>query len=356
MSIPYNSPYRITITLGGIIKIVAVLALLYVCYLVKDVLALLFVALIFSSAIDPWVDVLQRYKIPRTVSVLFIYAVAAVVITAVVILLIPPISQQFGALAKNFPSYVDKISSGYNFVKDFTAQHGILERIKQNIGGLESNLTVAAGSIFTTVSGIFGGIVSFFIVLVVTFYMAVEENAMKKIIWSLAPPKDQTYLMQLINRMQRQVGYWLRGELILMFIVGFFTWVGLSFIPAMSEYALVLGLIVGLTEFVPYLGPIIGAIPAVFLALTINPVVALLVLILYIIIQQVEGNILVPKIMERAVGLNPIISIAVLMVGLQLGGIVGGLLSVPVATALSVAVKDWVKTKNRRESVNTEAQ
>ena len=93
-----------------------------------------------------------------------------------------------------------------------------------------------------------------------------------------------------------------------------------------------------------------------FLALTINPVVALLVLILYIIIQQVEGNILVPKIMERAVGLNPIISIAVLMVGLQLGGIVGGLLSVPVGTALSVGVKDWVKTKNRRESVNTEAQ
>jgi len=345
MSIPYNSPYRITITLGGIIKIVAVLALLYVCYLVKDVLALLFVALIFSSAIDPWVDVLQRYKIPRTVSVLFIYAVAAVVITAVVILLIPPISQQFGALAKNFPSYVDKISSGYNFVKDFTAQHGILERIKQNIGGLESNLTVAAGSIFTTVSGIFGGIVSFFVVLVITFYMVVEEDALKKIVWSLAPIERQPYLMQLIDRMQRQVGYWFRGELILMLIIGTFVWVGMLFL--MPQYALVLGLIAGLTEFIPYLGPILGAIPGIFLALTVNPFLALLVAILYIIVQQVENNILVPKIMQRAVGLNPIVSIAVLMAGIKIAGIVGGLLSIPVATAISVLVKDWVKMRNQ---------
>jgi len=213
-------------------------------------------------------------------------------------------------------------------------------------GGFRGLILVkAAEGIFSTVSGIFGGIVSFFIVLVVTFYMVVEEDSMKRIVWSLAPPRNQPYIMQLINRMQRQIGYWLRGQLILMFLVGFLTWVGLLFL--MPEYVLALGLIAGVTEFVPYLGPMLGAIPAVFLAFTVSPFLALLVVILYLIIQQVEGNILVPKIMERAVGLNPIISIAVLMAGLVLGGIIGGLLSIPVATALSVFLKDWVKMRNR---------
>lgn len=353
MPLPHNNQYKVTITIGSIFKAIVLLLLLYICFLIKDVLALLFVSLIFASAIDPWVDALYRYKIPRAVSVFGIYLLVAIIFTAVIILIIPPIVQQFGALSENFPSYVDKVSSGYNFVKDFSSKYGFLEKIKDNIDNLSSNLNIAAEGLFTTVSGIFGGIISFFIVLVITFYMSVEEDAIKKIVWSLAPPKDQAYIMQLINRMQRQVGYWLRGELILMFIVGFFTWMGLFFIPSMSEYALVLGLIAGITEFVPYLGPILGAIPAIFLALTINPFVALLVLILYIIIQQVEGNILVPKIMERAVGLNPIISIAVLMAGLKLGGIIGGLLSIPVATAISVAFKDWIKMKQRRDANNT---
>ena len=249
-------------------------------------------------------------------------------------------------------TYVDKINSGYQVIRDFSEKYGVLERIKENVGSLEGNVNKAVEGVFSTVSGIFGGIVSFFIVMVITFYMVVEENSMKKIVWSLAPPKNQAYIMQLINRMQRQVGYWLRGQLILMFIIGFLTWIGLLFL--MPEYALALGLIAGITEFIPYLGPILGSVPAIFLAFTVSPFLAMLVLILYIIIQQVEGNILVPKIMQRAVGLNPIISMAVLMAGLKLGGIVGGLLSIPVATAISVMIKDWVKMRNRRDEVPTE--
>ena len=349
MSIPYNSPYKVNITISSILKVVAIALVLYLCYIIKDVLALLFVSLIFSAAIDPWVDKMQRFKIPRAITVLFIYLMATVIITAVVILIIPPITEQVGTLVERFPDYVDKVSSGYYVVKDFTIQHGYLDKIKSAAGGLEDNINRAVEGVFSTVSGLFGGVISFFIVLVITFYMVVEEDALKKIVWSLAPPDKQTYIMQLINRMQRQVGYWLRGQLILMFLVGFFTWIGLLFI--MSEYALVLGLIAGLTEFIPYLGPILGAVPAIFLALTINPFLALLVAILYLIIQQVEGNILVPKIMQRAVGLNPIVSIAVLMAGLKIAGIIGGLLSIPVATALSVMVKDWVRMRNSKEKM-----
>ncbi len=350
MSIPYNSPHRVSITVGTIIKAIFVLLALYICYLIKDVLALLFVSLVLASAIDPWVDKMKSWKIPRAIGVSFIYLAAAVMISLVVYLLIPPISQQISSLSENFPQYVEKVSLGYNFLRDFSIHYGILDKIKTGIGSLEQNVNLAVERVFLTLSGFFGGIISFFVVLVITFYMVVEEDSVKKIIWSLAPPKKQPYIMQLINRMQRQVGYWMRGQLILMFLVGFFTWFGLLFI--MPEYALVLGLFSGMTEIIPYLGPILGLIPAVFLALTINPFLALLVVILYLVIQQVEGNILVPKIMQRAVGLNPLISIAVIMAGLKLGGIVGGLLSIPVATAASVAIQDWVKTKNSDEGVD----
>ena len=344
MSAPLNSTYRVNITIGAILKAVAVIILLYICYIIKDVLALLFVSLIFASAIDPWVDTLKRRKIPRAVSVVFIYLIALIVISFAVYSLIPPITEQVNSLTANFPEYVEKINSGYQWVRTFTIEHGLIDRIRDNLGNFEENFQMAASSVFSTVSGIFGGIVSFFIVLVITFYMVVEEDALKKIVWSLAPIERQPYLMQLIDRMQRQVGYWFRGQLILMLIVGVFVWIGMMFL--MPQYALVLGLIAGLTEFIPYLGPIMGAIPGVFLALTVNPFLALLVAIFYIIVQQVENNILVPKIMQRAVGLNPIVSIAVMMAGLKIAGIVGGLLSIPVATAISVLVKDWMKMRN----------
>lgn len=344
MSSPLNSTYRVNITTGTLLKAVAVIFLLYLCYVIKDVLALLFVSLIFASAIDPWVDALKRHKIPRAISVVFIYLAALVIISFAIYLLIPPVTEQINSLMENFPQYVEKINSGYQWLRNFTIEHNLIDKIKGSLGGFEENFQIAASSVFSTVSGIFGGIVSFFIVLVITFYMVVEEDALKKIVWSLAPVERQPYLMQLIDRMQRQVGYWFRGELILMLIIGIFVWVGMMFL--MPQYALVLGLIAGLTEFIPYLGPMMGAIPGIFLALTVNPFLALMVAILYIIVQQVENNILVPKIMQRAVGLNPIVSIAVLMAGIKIGGVVGGLLSIPVATAISVLVKDWIKMRN----------
>lgn len=347
MTSPFNSSFRVNITTSTIIKFLGILLLLYLCYIVREILALLFVSLILAAAIDPWVDKMQEWKMPRFLGVSIIYFMIAILVSGAIILIIPPIIEQTNTLIESFPYYFEKIKAGLSIIKDYSIEHGLLERMKSNLDIVESNITQAAGSIFSTVSGIFGGIISFFIVLVITFYMVVEEDALKKIVQSLTPPKHQLYTMQLINRMQRQIGYWLRGQLILMFLVGFLTWVGLLFV--LPEYALVLALIAGLTEFVPYLGPFLGAIPAVFLAFTISPPLALLVIIIYLVIQQVEGHILVPQIMERAVGLNPIISIAVLMAGLKLGGIVGGLLSIPVATALSVFIKDMVRARDRRE-------
>ena len=150
--------------------------------------------------------------------------------------------------------------------------------------------------------------------------------------------------MDVFNRMQKKLGLWLRGQLILCLVIFILTYIGLLILGV--KYALIIAVIAGLTEFIPYLGPVLGAIPAVFIAFTQSPTLALFTAILYIIIQQIENNFLVPKIMQKAVGLNPIVSIVAIMIGFSVGGVVGALLSIPVATAGTVLVEDMLHNKH----------
>jgi predicted PurR-regulated permease PerM len=338
-----NRPTNITISTSTILKTIFIFILLYFVYLVSDILVALFIALIFASAVDPWVDWLEKRKIPRGISILLIYLVLFAVIALVIYLIIPPIIQQTAELSSNFPRYLEKTISTFSALKQYTIQHGILDNVKEAFGSASTNLQTAAGGVFSTLTGVFGGIFSFFLILVLTFYMVVEENAMKKLVWSVVPIRHQPYIMQLINRMQKKIGMWLRGQLILSLIIFALTYIGLLILGV--KYALVLALIAGLTEFIPYLGPLLAAIPAVFLAFTQSPMLAVFVAVLYYVIQLTENNILVPKIMQKAVGLNPIVSIAVLLIGFQLAGVVGAILSIPVATAASVFFKDVLDGK-----------
>lgn len=349
-----NKTISISITTGTVIKIVLLLMALYFLFLIKDVLAILFVALILAAALDPWVDWMQEKRVPRSIGIILIYLLSFVVIGSIIYLIIPPISMQVRELSNDFPRYLDKLTYGVEALKNLTVEYGVLDNIKNGLGGLSDALQNAAGGVFSTVTGIFGGIFSFFLVLIITFYMTVEESAVKKLVWSIAPADHQTYIIQLVNRIQTKIGLWLRGQLVLSLIVAVLTYVGLTILGV--KYALVLALIAGVAELVPYLGPILGAIPGVFLAFTQSPMLALFTGALYYVVQLVENNILVPKIMQKAVGLNPIISIAALMIGLQIGGIVGAILSIPVATAVSVIVKDLFDHKEALEKTFTDPQ
>lgn len=346
-----NKPISIKITTGTIVKAIVLIISVYLLFIIKDILILLFISLVLSSAFDPWVDWMHEKKIPRSLGIVIIYLITFSVLGLVIYLIIPPIIKEVSALADNFPTYFEKLMSTFSSFKEYSSQHGFLDNIQNSLGTLSSNLQKAAGGVFSTVTGIFGGIFSFFLVMVVTFYMVVEEDAIKKLVRSLVPRNNQVYIMHLINRIQKKMGLWLRGQLILNFAVFLLSYIGLSILGV--NYALVLALIAGLTEMIPYLGPILGAIPAVFLAYTQSPMLALFVAILFYIIQLVENNILVPKIMEKTVGLNPIISISALLIGYQLAGIIGAILSIPVATALSVFIKDVFEKKEAEEARDT---
>jgi len=336
-----------------IIKFFLVVILLFFLYLIKEVLAILFVALIFASAVDPWVDNMEKIKFPRWLSILLIYIGLLVVVFFVVYLLIPPISEQAVQLSDNFPEYFEKISDAFTSLKSYSAEHGVLSELDKGISTLKGNIVGAMQSVFSTVAGIFGGIVSFFVVLVITFYMTVEESAMKKTMTFILPNKYHNFSLQLISKVQKKIGDWLKGQLVLSLIIGIMVYLGLLILGV--NYSLILALVAGIGEFVPYLGPVLAAIPAIFLAFAQSPLKALFVLILFLIIQQIENQILVPKVMQKAVGLNPIVSIVAMLIGAKTAGIVGVILAIPVATAVTVIIKEIWSSKEKVEEISNDA-
>lgn len=344
-----QAPLDVNISILSIIKIIVVLLLLWFVYMVKEVFGIIFVALILASAFDPWVDWLQKRKVPRGLSIILIYLVLILLLSLVVILLIPPVTEQIQEISSDLPHYWNKLTTGFESLKQYSTEHGLMGNLQNFLGSLSSASSKATGGVFSAVTGIFGGIVSFFLIMVLTFYITVEESALKRAIRFVAPDKYQPYILQLINRIQKKIGRWLRGQLVLCAIIAFLVYVGLLILNV--KYALVLALVAGIFEIIPYLGPIMGAIPAVLLAFTQSPIKALLVIILYFIIQQLENNIITPKVMQKAVGLNPIISIVALLIGAKLGGIVGALLAIPLTTAIGVFAKDFFANRAGEKNI-----
>ncbi len=154
----------------------------------------------------------------------------------------------------------------------------------------------------------------------------------------IAPPEYQPFVMRLALKSREQMGVWLRGQLALMVSIFLLIYGALSLIGI--PYALVLALFAALLEIIPFIGPMVSAIPAIVLALAVSPVHALVTAGAYLVIQQVEGNILVPKIMQKVAGMNPIVSVLAVLIGARVGGIVGAVLSIPLAMAIAVFLEE----------------
>ncbi len=332
-----DSNRTIDISFATLLKIALAGLLFYVVYQVLDILGIIVVAVILATALDPAVDWLQRYRIPRAISLVIIYLILFLVIGGIILLLVPPLAHQMVELAKSFPYYYSRLMSGV-VAFEGTLPDQAAATLQQALQSLGVSLAEGSTSILSSIASIFGGLISFVITLVITFYLVVEEQGLKKLVTSLVPAEHHDYAADLLNRIQDKLGAWLRGQLLLMLIIGVMTYIGLIIFG--MPYALVLALLAGLTEVIAYVGPILGAIPAVLIAFSISPFKALLIIALYTFIQQTENNIIVPSIMKRSIGLNPIISILAIMVGYNIAGVIGAVVSIPVAAIIALILSD----------------
>ncbi|KKU13746.1 MAG: hypothetical protein UX20_C0014G0005 [Candidatus Magasanikbacteria bacterium GW2011_GWC2_45_8] len=324
--------------------------MLWFSYIILDILALIFVALVVASLIDPFAEVFQRIRLPRGLAVIAVYIAFLAFFVLIGAAIVPTISREIAQMTQNFGDVVSKTSTQVETVKGFISQYGLWDNAKKLLDSLPSTGISAAQSIAHGVTGFFDGLVSFILVLVMAFYFVVENEDIKRGIRHLAPSEYQPYIGQLVGRIKKKLGDWLRAQLLLDLIVGFFVYIGLLIIGA--PYALLLGLIAGITETIPYFGPFFAGILATLMVLTQTGdwIKTLFVVAVFIVVQQVENHILVPKVMERTVGLNPIVSIVSLLIGFRLGGVVGAMFSIPAATALSVVAADFLQWRANKES------
>ncbi len=336
----------INISTATIIKLLIFFLAITFLYLIKEVLLIIFVALVLAAAFDPWVDWFQKRKIPRSLGILTIYIVLFAIVSSAFILIVPPISKEVAQLSQNFPLYYEKIVSGWQHLQgsSLNAQ----EQLQQGLASLSQNLPQTLSNVIGTLFDVFGGLVSVLLVLVITFYLTVQEEATKGFIVSITPSRFQPYLMQLYGRIQSKMGQWLRGQIILSLVIFALTFIGLTILNV--PYALILAFLAGLFEIVPFIGPLLAAIPAVFFAFLQSPFLGISTAILYLIIQELENHLIVPKIMSKAVGLNPLMVILIILIGAKLGGIVGALLAVPVATGVMVFIRDFRDKRLQQET------
>lgn len=279
------------------------------------------------AALSPFSDFLVRKRVPRILSVIISYVITIAILVLLIFPLVPFFASQIQLLFANFPKYINQVAKIFNLSIDVGNVNNVFE---SDINAIGKNALNVTGKIFS-------GVFSILTVLVISFYLMLEREMLKKQFIILWPKKYQENVLKTIAQIENKIGLWVRGQLILSFAIGFSTWVGLTLLGL--PFALPLALVAGILEIVPTIGPIISAVPAIILALTISPGIAISVVVFYILLQMLENNILVPKIMEKAVGLNPIVIIIGVLIGSKFLGILGALLAVPFIAMVLIIVK-----------------
>ncbi len=332
-----NMNQRIEISQKSIMFTFVVIFGVMILHQLKDLLVLLFLCTIFASALNPLVKLLQKYvKLPRPFSIMTVYLLFVSLIVALFSFVLPPFIQESMTLVTKL--HLPQLPETF----EFSQLQDVLQSYNSIVSKVGTSLPSIMNAIFTT----FSGVLVVFSFLVITYYMLIERhNLHHYLIWFFGTTNAEKRAKDFIDRVEFELGGWVRGELLLMLIVGVLTYIGLLILGI--PYALPLAILAGLLEVVPNIGPTISSVPAIILTFfTISPTMALAVVLLYVIVQQLENNLIVPKIMGAAVNISPLVAIIALISGMKLGGWAGAVLAIPTFIFLRAIVREFYHGKN----------
>ncbi len=317
---------RIDVSYKTIIFVTVFLLALWIIWHILDLLLLLFVAVIFMSALSPVVNFLTNLKIPKALGIFFIYILIIGVMGVGLTISFTPLVEETTKLITILPSVLA------DFLKVGNVDPGI---IQQEFTNLSRNLLQVSKTLFDN-------LLTVILLLVLTFYLLLERESLEKRIATLFLDKEER-INKLLYEIEGKLGAWLRGQLLLSLIIGLLVYIGLLLLQI--PYALPLAILAGVLEVVPVIGPIISAIPGILLGLSISPFLAGGVAAMYFVVQQLENHLVVPQVMSKAVGLNPLVVILAIAVGGRLLGIGGALLAVPIVVVVQVIIADFLREK-----------
>ncbi len=313
---------KIEISHKTIIFTLVLLASIYVLFEIRQILLTFFIGLIFMGALNPSVNKLEKHKIPRWLAILIIYIIVLSVLIVFVAGIVPPFIEQTNKLAKNLPQLFEQVTV-FGFTPQYiTSQFKVLDNLPREAVRI--------------VLSLFQNLISILIIFVVTFYLLIEHKNINRYSFFLFGKKSNQKVLRTISLLEKRLGSWVRAQFLLMIIVGTLSYIGFAFLGL--EYAVPLAILAGLLELVPNIGPTLATVPAVLVGLTVSPLTALAALAWSFFVQQLENNLIVPKIMKEAVGINPLVTIFSLIIGFKLGGIMGGILAIPVYLTIEVVL------------------
>ncbi|MEX0651937.1 MAG: AI-2E family transporter [Candidatus Paceibacterota bacterium] len=337
----------VNITTGTIIKVALVVLLITALYYLHDLVLVVLTAIVIASAIEPATKWFMRYKFPRLLAVMVVYLLFLSFLLSFFYFFVPPILTEMINFLAVLPAYLATFDSSSPFQESvFLGTQSVVDTfsITNVITELRALFSNVSESFLATVTFVFGGVFSFILIIVFSFYFAVQETGIDDFLRIISPVKYQKELISLWKRSQVKIGLWMQGQVILAVIVGVLVYLGLTILGV--KYALLLAVIAMLFELIPVFGPILSAIPAVLIAFVDGgATTGLLVIGLYIIIQQFENHLIYPLVVTKVVGVPPLLVILALLIGAQLAGFLGIILSVPVAAVIQEFVSDLERKK-----------
>ena len=327
--------YAVVCTAIGIV-------VLWTLYLVRSQLFLLYVSALFATGLAPLVRMIERQRLipigsrrlPRVAAILVIYGAVLGTIGGIGAAVIPPMVEQGQELWKQLPTHLDTIQQRlveWGLVGPGTSWKELLQQAPAGSGD-------AVTTVFAALWGFVGGLVGFISILLLTFYLLVEAQGVFNVFVRLFPYHQRRQIRQVSELVAIKVSAWLGGQMLLGFIIGVTTGIGLALMGV--PYFFVLAVIAGIGEMIPMVGPLLSAIPAVAVAFTVSPGLAFGVAVFFMVQQFLENNVLVPKVMGQQVGLSAVTVIVSLAIGSELAGFVGAILAVPTAAIIQVLVEE----------------
>lgn len=329
-----------------------VLALYAIAQAAGNVLLLFIVAGVIALILNPVVEFVQRARLPRTLAVIAVYLAFFTMLPALGFALATPISDQATSFANDVPGLVDDASTTLDDVQGFFDDKGINVQIKGQtdsaLASLQKSIVSGSGEIVSVTGELLRRFLelSFYLILVIVLsvYMLIYAPRIGTLVRSVMPPGDGTPEDDFPTRVQRAVVGYVRGQLLFSVIMGTSAGVALwvfgaiGIFPDGRTYAPAFGVFFGLMELVPYVGPVLGALPPVLVALVQDPLTALWVALLFVGLQQLEGHVVAPNVFGHALRLNPLLVIFALLLGGEVYGFVGALIALPLAAVVRETV------------------
>lgn len=340
----------ISITTGTIVKAISLGLLFWILYYLRDLVLIILTSVVFASAIEPMTAWLMKWRIPRVPSVIIIYITSISSLLGLMVWFFPLVFDDFFKLVSTVPQYIKAVhfdeymSPGpaaiFDRFKDSLASsfsfEGLLPTIGSAVGG-------AADGVVRTAKYFFGGMISFLLMVVVSFYLSVQEKGIENFLRLVSHVKYEKYIIDLWGRSQRKIGYWMQGQILLGLLIGVFVYLGLSIMGV--KYALALAIFASVFEIIPVFGPILAAAPGIIVAFSQTPTLGLMTFGFYVIIQQFENHLIYPLVVRKITGVPPLLVVIGIIVGLEVAGFLGAILSVPGAAVLMELVADIEQRK-----------